>query len=80
MKLFEDTFKFCKHMTHITELSFSTMLKNMDVGGLKALLDFLKHDTTKRELKLEKVATFGKDQNSFVVIVLLPFEVSKNCF
>ena len=60
MKLFEETFKFCKRMTHVTELSFSTMLKNMDVGGLKALLDFLKRDTTKRELKLEKGPLLGR--------------------
>ena len=63
MKLFEDSFKFCKILTHTTELSFATMLNGMDYDSLKKLWEFLKHDNTKRDLKLEKVASFGKALN-----------------
>ena len=61
MKNFENAFKFCKLMTHATELSFEKHLGGMDSDALDKLLAFMKHDQTKKDLKLLKVFNFGKD-------------------
>ena len=60
-KIFEDAYKFCGTVTHVTELSFEKQLQNMEIEGLEQLSQFLKHDRTKNELKLMKVAEFAKD-------------------
>ena len=57
--LFESAFRFSKYVTHKSEISFEKMLSSMSVDKLTELFNFLKHDTTKKDLKLLKLASYG---------------------
>jgi len=59
--LFTNVFKHSETANRTTSVNFQSMLKTMPLNELQSLYDYLKHDRSKKEMKIQKVAEWCKE-------------------
>ena len=59
--LFTNVFNHSEAVTRTTSVNFQSMLKTMPLNDLKSLYEYLKHDRSKKEMKIQKVAEWCKE-------------------
>ena len=59
--LFTNVFNHSEAVTRTTSVNFQSMLKTMPLNDLQSLYEYLKHDRSKKEMKIQKVAEWCKE-------------------
>ena len=59
--LFTNVFIHSEAVTRTTSVNFQSMLKTMSLNDLQSLYEYLKHDRSKKEMKIQKVAEWCKE-------------------
>ena len=59
--LFTNVFNHSEAVTRTTSVNFQSMLKTMSLNDLQSLYEYLKHDRSKKEMKIQKVAEWCKE-------------------
>ena len=66
--LFTNVFNHSEAVTRTTSVNFQSMLKTMPLNDLKSLYEYLMHDRSKKEMKIQKVAEWCKEIKELIEV------------